>query len=198
MQIAAITLQAAPLRRATSASKTRSRAEEDAERNRVRCAACNLRDLCLPSGIEDEDMAAFSDSAFTRKRVKRGDTLYHSGEAFNAIFAVRAGFFKSSVVLEDGRDQVTGFHMAGEIVGMDGIGTERHASDVRVGANREVRPRQHRAQVAVGRRPARMDPGRLPGAPRSHLGRLHLVHQRQRGRQPPPRLRPANRHPGDR
>jgi CRP/FNR family transcriptional regulator len=43
---------------------------------------------------------------------------------------VRAGFFKASVVLEDGRDQVTGFHMAGEIVGMDGIGTERHSSDV--------------------------------------------------------------------
>jgi len=62
--------------------------------------------------------------------VKRGETLYRCGEAFESLYAVRSGFLKSSVVLEDGRDQVTGFHMAGEIVGMDGIGTERHAADV--------------------------------------------------------------------
>ena len=43
---------------------------------------------------------------------------------FDSLYAVRSGFFKSSVVLEDGRDQVTGFHMAGEILGMDGIGTD--------------------------------------------------------------------------
>jgi len=130
MQIAPITLHAQPLRRATSAAKTRARAEEDANRSRVRCSACNLRDLCLPGGLAEDQMAAFSDTVYTRKRVKRGDTLYRSGEEFNAVYAVRTGFFKASVVLEDGRDQVTGFHMAGEIVGMDGIGTDRHATDV--------------------------------------------------------------------
>jgi len=96
----------------------------------TRCSACNLRDLCLPSGLAQDQMDVFSDTAYTRRRVKRGDTLYHLGEQFDAIYAVRAGFFKSSVVLEDGRDQVTGFHMAGEIVGMDGIGTDRYATDV--------------------------------------------------------------------
>jgi CRP/FNR family transcriptional regulator len=96
----------------------------------MRCSACNLRDLCLPSGLAQDQMDVFSDTVFTRRRVKRGDALYHLGEEFNAIYAVRAGFFKSSVVLEDGRDQVTGFHMAGEIVGMDGIGTDRYATDV--------------------------------------------------------------------
>src|SRR6185295_6345132 len=128
MQIASITLHAAPLRRATSAAKTRARADDGAGRNR--CRTCNLRELCLPGGIVQDEVDAFSATVFTRRRVKRGDTLYRLGEEFNALYAVRAGFFKSSVVLEDGRDQVTGFHMAGEIVGMDGIGTERHASDV--------------------------------------------------------------------
>ena len=89
----------------------------------VRCSSCNLRDLCLPGDV-------FSDAAYTRKRVKRGETLYRAGEAFDAVYAVRTGFFKASVVLEDGRDQVTAFHMGGEIVGMDGIGTERYTSDV--------------------------------------------------------------------
>ena len=129
MQIAPITVHAAPLRRATSAAKTRARSDGD-ERNRARCSTCNMRDLCLPGGLTEDQMTAFSDTVYTHKRVKRGDALYRLGEEFSAIYAVRAGFFKASVVLEDGRDQVTGFHMAGEIVGMDGIGTERHASDV--------------------------------------------------------------------
>jgi CRP/FNR family transcriptional regulator, anaerobic regulatory protein len=96
----------------------------------TRCSACNLRELCLPCGAKDQDMALFTDVAFTRKRVKRGEWLYRAGEPFDSIFALRSGFFKSSVVLEDGRDQVTGFHMAGEIVGMGGIGTERHTADL--------------------------------------------------------------------
>ena len=96
----------------------------------AKCSACNLRDLCLPRELASEEVIAFSDVVATRKRIKRGDTLYRNGEDFGAIYAVRTGFFKSSVVLEDGRDQVTGFHMAGEIVGMDGIGTDHHMSDV--------------------------------------------------------------------
>jgi CRP/FNR family transcriptional regulator len=99
-------------------------------RLRSRCATCNLREICLPCGLASSDMARLDEVVYTRKRVKRGETLYRAGEAFESIYAVRSGFFKSSVVLEDGRDQVTGFHMAGEIVGMDGIGNDRHTADV--------------------------------------------------------------------
>jgi CRP/FNR family transcriptional regulator, anaerobic regulatory protein len=94
------------------------------------CSNCALRDRCLPSGLSDEDMALFDDVVFTRKRVKRGDSLYRSGDAFDSIYALRGGFFKSSMTLADGREQVTGFHMAGEIVGMGGIGTQRHTADI--------------------------------------------------------------------
>ncbi|HXS52991.1 MAG TPA: fumarate/nitrate reduction transcriptional regulator Fnr [Usitatibacter sp.] len=97
---------------------------------RTRCAACRLREVCLPCGLQENDIARFGEVVYTRKRVKRGETLYRAGEPFESLYAVRSGFFKSSMVLEDGRDQVTGFHMAGEIVGMDGIGTDRHAADV--------------------------------------------------------------------
>lgn len=130
MHVSTVTIHAIPMRRSASATGTRARRDEDAARNRVKCSACNLRDICLPGGLEEDQVAAFSDTVYTRKRIKRGDTLYRNGEAFGAIYAVRTGFFKSSVVLEDGRDQVTGFHMAGEIVGMDGIGTDHHTSDV--------------------------------------------------------------------
>jgi CRP/FNR family transcriptional regulator len=99
-------------------------------RFRTRCATCNLRELCLPCGLGSSDMARLDEVVYTRKRVRRGETLYRAGDAFESIYAVRSGFVKSSVVLEDGRDQVTAFHMAGEIVGMDGIGNDRHAADV--------------------------------------------------------------------
>jgi len=107
-------------------------------RFRTRCATCNLREVCLPCGLAATDMQSLDEVVYTRKRVKRGDALYRAGEAFGSLYAVRSGFLKSSVVLEDGRDQVTAFHMAGEIVGMDGIGTDRHAADVSALEDTEV------------------------------------------------------------
>ena len=94
------------------------------------CSACNLREVCLPGGLAGSSPALLDELVYTRKRVKRGECLYRVGSGFESLYAVRSGFFKSRVVLEDGRDQVTGFHMAGEIVGMDGIAADAHAADV--------------------------------------------------------------------
>jgi CRP/FNR family transcriptional regulator len=65
----------------------------------------------------------------TKRPVSRGDTLFRAGDAFQSLYAVRTGFFKTCVSSEDGRDQVTGFQMAGELLGLDGIGTEKHTCD---------------------------------------------------------------------
>ena len=96
----------------------------------TRCGTCNLREVCLPCGLAGETRALLDDIVYTRRRVKRGDTLYRAGSGFDSLYAIRSGFFKSRVVLEDGRDQVTGFHMAGEILGTDGIGTDSHTADL--------------------------------------------------------------------
>jgi CRP/FNR family transcriptional regulator len=61
--------------------------------------------------------------------VHRGDLLFRTGDAFDSLYAVRTGFFKTRVSSEDGRDQVTGFQMAGELIGLDGISHDRHACD---------------------------------------------------------------------
>ena len=92
------------------------------------CSTCNLREICLPAGIVADD-GTLDGLVYTRKRVKRGHPLYRAGDPFNSLYAIRSGFFKSRLVLEDGRDQVIGFHMAGELLGMDGIGTDSHAAD---------------------------------------------------------------------
>ncbi|MBT9486613.1 MAG: fumarate/nitrate reduction transcriptional regulator Fnr [Rubrivivax sp.] len=96
---------------------------------KVACSSCNLRELCLPVGMSTEQMLKLDSLVATRRTVARGDTLFRSGEGFQSLYAVRTGFFKTCVASEDGRDQVTGFQMAGELLGLDGIGTERHTCD---------------------------------------------------------------------
>ncbi len=91
------------------------------------CSTCSLRELCLPMGLPEDDIDQLDHLVFTRKRLKRGDALYRAGDEFTSLNAVRTGFFKSTVVLEDGRDQVTGFHMPGDIMGLDGISADRHS-----------------------------------------------------------------------
>lgn len=90
------------------------------------CSNCNLRELCLPFGLNLDELERLDNLVSTRRRIKRGDHLYRAGAEFDAIYAIRSGFFKTDVLLEDGRDQVTGFQMAGELLGLDGISTEHH------------------------------------------------------------------------
>ena len=91
------------------------------------CSNCNLHELCLPLGLSHEEVEKLDELVSGRHRVKRGEHLYRAGEAFGSIYAVRSGFFKTDVLLEDGREQVTGFQMTGELLGLDGISTETHS-----------------------------------------------------------------------
>ena len=79
--------------------------------------------------MSDQQLDQLETMVSVRRSVARGESLFRSGETFEALFAVRTGFFKTCVTAEDGRDQVTGFQMAGELLGLDGIGTERHTCD---------------------------------------------------------------------
>ena len=96
---------------------------------KVACSSCNLRELCLPVGISEDQLTRLDDIVAARRPVARGEALFRSGEAFASLYAVRTGFFKTCVSSEDGRDQVTGFQMAGELLGLDGIGTDFHTCD---------------------------------------------------------------------
>ncbi|WP_119287602.1 fumarate/nitrate reduction transcriptional regulator Fnr [Azohydromonas sediminis] len=96
---------------------------------KVACSSCNLRELCLPVGLNRDDLEHLDSLVATRRSVARGDTLFRSGDPFQSLYAVRTGFFKTCVTAEDGRDQVTGFQMAGELLGLDGISTDRHSVD---------------------------------------------------------------------
>jgi CRP/FNR family transcriptional regulator len=83
----------------------------------------------MPVGLSDSELKRVDELVTQRRSIKRGSALFHNGEAFSALYAVRTGFFKTSLTTEDGRDQVTGFQMAGEIIGLDGIVNEQHTCD---------------------------------------------------------------------
>mgnify|MGYP005756031681 CR=1 FL=1 len=96
---------------------------------KVACSSCNLRELCLPVGLSKPNLEKLDELVASRRTVKRGEALFHAGDAFQSLYAVRTGFFKTRVSSEDGRDQVTGFQMAGELLGLDAISQDRHTCD---------------------------------------------------------------------
>ena len=90
------------------------------------CSNCGWRELCLPAGLSLEELARIERFVSARRKVKRGHSLYQVDDPFAAVYAVWKGFFKSNAYLEDGREQVTGFHMPGDLIGVDGINADRH------------------------------------------------------------------------
>ncbi len=83
----------------------------------------------MPLGLNESEMERVDEVVATRRKVARGENLFRNGDKFNALFAIRTGFFKTRISAEDGRDQVTGFQMAGEIIGLDGIVSDHHTCD---------------------------------------------------------------------
>jgi CRP/FNR family transcriptional regulator len=79
--------------------------------------------------LSDLDMEQLDDLTCIKHAYQRGGFLYRSGAKFQSLYAIRTGFFKTQVLHEDGREQVTGFQMAGEIIGMDAISSDAHACD---------------------------------------------------------------------
>ena len=105
---------------------------------RVACSNCNLRELCLPVGLSLEEMTHVEQIVATRRKLRRGETLFRNGDRFESLYAVRLGFLKSTLTSSDGHEQVTGFHMAGEIVGLDGISNDAHTCDATALEDTEV------------------------------------------------------------
>ena len=95
----------------------------------VTCSSCNLRELCLPEALSAAEMLRIENLVYARRKVKRGETLFRAGDAFHSVYAIRVGFFKTGLLHDDGREQVTGFQMPGELMGLDGIGTGMYSSN---------------------------------------------------------------------
>jgi CRP/FNR family transcriptional regulator len=116
------------------------------------CSSCHLKDLCLPCGMSAPTVERLDGLRFARRRVVAGQALYREGEAFQFIYAVRSGTFKSSLTVADGREQVSGFSMAGELMGLDGLAQGRHASTATALEDAEICaiPYEHLMELSAG------------------------------------------------
>jgi CRP/FNR family transcriptional regulator len=83
----------------------------------------------MPMGLSSAELDRIEDVVASRRKIKRGTMLFRNGDKFTSLYAIRTGFFKTCVASEDGRDQVTGFQMAGEVIGLDGIVNDNHTCD---------------------------------------------------------------------
>lgn len=85
------------------------------------CRACSLRELCLPLGLDADDMQKLESIVHTRGPIRAGEHLFREGDGFHALYAVKSGALKTYTIDNHGREHVLGFHIAGELVGLDSI-----------------------------------------------------------------------------
>ncbi|HEV2110224.1 MAG TPA: fumarate/nitrate reduction transcriptional regulator Fnr [Gammaproteobacteria bacterium] len=90
------------------------------------CSSCSLAKLCLPMGLEKNDLERMDELVTRSPPIHEGEHLFRVGDPFKAVYAVRAGSYKSYTVDSEGREHVLGFHLPGELLGLDAIYPERH------------------------------------------------------------------------
>lgn len=110
-------------------SDVRVKVAMPASRNTVACSSCCLQGVCLPCDLGATELERFDELAMTKRKVARGTSLYRTGDVFDSLYAVRSGAFKSVGVSHNGDEKVTGFHLPGELLGLDAISAGRHGYD---------------------------------------------------------------------
>jgi len=128
------------VRRPTSARLTRP------------CVSCSLKGVCLPCGLDSADIATFSILVHTKLKIARGGSLFRAGEAMGALYIVHSGGFKTLRVSREGGEKVTGFSLAGGMLGLDAINARTQRCEARALEDSEVcvvpfEPLQHMAQA---------------------------------------------------
>ncbi|MCQ4258333.1 fumarate/nitrate reduction transcriptional regulator Fnr [Stutzerimonas stutzeri] len=90
------------------------------------CKDCSLSGLCLPLSLNMQDMKALDDIVKRGRPLKKGETLFRQGDTFSSVFAIRSGALRTFSVTDSGEEQITGFHLPSELVGLSGMDTETY------------------------------------------------------------------------
>jgi CRP/FNR family transcriptional regulator len=97
----------------------------------ISCGNCRLSGICLPFSLESQDIEQLDNIIQRSKPIQKSQHLFREGDEFESVYAVRSGTLKAYKTTDDGREQVTGFYFPGEILGMDGISNNTHASSAK-------------------------------------------------------------------
>ena len=96
---------------------------------RENCQTCGINELCLPVSLDSDEMKQLDALVVHRINIRKGNAVYRTGEPFDALFAIRKGSLKTAMNDKDGREQVLGYHIAGDIVGIDGIALDHYGAN---------------------------------------------------------------------
>ena len=99
-------------------------------RSQVACSRCALGELCLPRGLTPDETERFEQIVHRSRPIQPGEHLFRAGDEFRSVASVRTGCFKSYVIDHEGQEQVLGFHLPGEIIGLDAIHSCKHVANV--------------------------------------------------------------------
>lgn len=92
------------------------------------CSTCMMGSVCLPVGMPSSEVAKLDELVKERLRIEKGQPLFQHGTALDALFALRTGSIKTQIIEASGQQQITGFYLPGEIVGLDGMLDGIHSS----------------------------------------------------------------------
>lgn len=92
------------------------------------CSTCMMGSVCLPVGMPSSEVAKLDELVKERLRIEKGQPLFQYGIALDALFALRTGSIKTQIIEASGQQQITGFYLPGEIVGLDGMLDGIHSS----------------------------------------------------------------------
>lgn len=98
----------------------------DIDHLKVSCKNCSLRELCFTQGMNEEDMNSMDAVVEQTKPIHKSDFLYREGDKATAIYAVRSGCVKTVTESANGDEQIVGFHLSGELLGLDGFADGVH------------------------------------------------------------------------
>jgi len=96
----------------------------------VACSQCSLQELCLPKGLTSEELELFEQAVNPKKPLKKSEYLYRAGEEMTSLYTVKTGAFKANIDSADGQENIVGFFLPGELIGLDGIATGEYQCDI--------------------------------------------------------------------
>lgn len=99
-------------------------------KKQVNCNQCQLNTICMPVSLHIQDIDKLDSIIQRQKPLQKGEYLFRANDPFTSVYAVRSGALKTHLISENGEEQITGFYLPGEVLGMDGLGNNQHTNSV--------------------------------------------------------------------
>ncbi|CNI80404.1 FNR family transcription factor [Yersinia enterocolitica] len=94
----------------------------------IHCQDCSISQLCIPFTLNENELDQLDNIIERKKPIQKGQALFKAGDELKSLYAIRSGTIKSYTITEEGDEQITGFHLAGDLVGFDAISNLQHPS----------------------------------------------------------------------